>query len=166
MKISVVIRSYNEDEHIERLLLGLEAQRVKAHEIILVDSGSTDRTVEIARRYVDEIVPIDKAEFTFGRALNRGIEAASGDICVFPSAHVYPLYDTWLEKLAAPFRDARVVLAYGRQSGNHLNKFSNTAFSHAGSGRIRCSRSRVISAITPIARSAARCGKRCLMTKR
>lgn len=124
MKISVVIRSYNEDEHIERLLLGIRAQRLRAHEIILVDSGSTDRTVEIARRYVDKVVPIDKAEFTFGRALNRGIEAATGDICVFPSAHVYPLYDTWLDKLAAPFANPRVVLAYGRQSGNHFNKFS------------------------------------------
>lgn len=124
MKISVVIRSYNEDEHIERLLLGIRAQRVQPHEVILVDSGSTDRTVEIARRYVDKIVPIDKAEFTFGRALNRGVAAASGDICVFPSAHVYPLYDTWLEKLAAPFADPRTVLSYGRQSGNHLNKFS------------------------------------------
>ncbi|MEZ5996629.1 MAG: glycosyltransferase family 2 protein [Hyphomonadaceae bacterium] len=124
MKISIVIRSHNEDEHIERLLLGIRAQRLKPHEVILVDSGSTDRTVEIARRYVDRVVPIDKAEFTFGRALNRGIEAASGDICVFPSAHVYPLYDTWLEDLVAPFADERVVLSYGRQSGNHLNKFS------------------------------------------
>lgn len=124
MKISVVIRSYNEDAHIEQLLLGLRAQREQPHEIILVDSGSTDRTVEIAKRYVDKVVSIDKSEFTFGRALNRGIEAATGDICVFPSAHVYPLYDTWLAKLAAPFANERVVLVYGRQSGNQLNKFS------------------------------------------
>lgn len=124
MKISVIIRSYNEDEHIERLLLGIRAQRFQPHEVILVDSGSTDRTVEIARGYVDKVVSIDSAEFTFGRALNRGIAAATGDICVFPSAHVYPLYETWLEKLVAPFANERVVLAYGRQSGNHLNKFS------------------------------------------
>jgi rhamnosyltransferase len=124
MKISIVIRSYNEDEHIERLLLGIRAQRRQPHEVILVDSGSTDRTVEIARRYVDKVVSIDKAEFTFGRALNRGIAASTGDICVFPSAHVYPLYDTWLERLIAPFQNERVVLSYGRQSGNHLNKFS------------------------------------------
>ena len=124
MKVSVVIRSYNEDEHIERLLLGIRAQRLRPHEVILVDSGSTDRTVEIARAYVDKVVAIDKAEFTFGRALNRGIAAASGEICVFPSAHVYPLYDTWLEQLVAPFQNERVVLSYGRQSGNHLNKFS------------------------------------------
>lgn len=124
MKVSVVIRSYNEGEHIERLLIGLRAQGHGPHEIILVDSGSTDRTVEIAKRYVDKIVSVDKREFTFGRALNRGIAAATGDICLFPSAHVYPVYDTWLEKIAAPFEDDRVVLAYGRQRGGECNKFS------------------------------------------
>lgn len=124
MKISVIIRSLNEDEHIERLLLGIRAQRKRPVEVIVVDSGSTDRTLEIARSYADQIVTIEKSEFTFGRALNRGIAAATGDICVFASAHVYPLYDTWLEKLTAPFADERVVLSYGRQSGNHLNKFS------------------------------------------
>lgn len=124
MKVSVIIRSYNEGEHIERLLLGLRAQRQCPHEIIVVDSGSTDRTVEIAKRYADKVVPIDKREFTFGRALNRGIAVATGDICLFPSAHVYPIFDTWVEKMAAPFADERVVLAYGRQSGGERNKFS------------------------------------------
>lgn len=124
MKISVVIRARNEDQHIEKLLLGLAAQTVKADEIVLVDSGSTDDTVKIARRYGCKIVEIDRHEFTFGRALNRGCEAATGDICVFPSAHVFPVYDTWLATLVAPFRDPRVVLSYGRQRGDHVNKFS------------------------------------------
>lgn len=124
LKISVVIRAYNEDEHIEKLLLGIAAQTVKPHEIILVDSGSTDQTVAIALRHGVKVVAIDKAEFTFGRALNRGCEAATGDICVFPSAHVYPVYANWLDKLVEPFRDRRVVLSYGRQRGNGVNKFS------------------------------------------
>jgi GT2 family glycosyltransferase len=124
MKVSVVIRSYNEAGRIERLLLGLTAQQFKPHEIILVDSGSTDGTVAIAQRYVDKIIHIDKAEFSFGRALNLGIAAATGDVCVFASAHVYPLYDTWLKDLTAPLRHERVVLSYGRQSGDRLTKFS------------------------------------------
>jgi glycosyltransferase involved in cell wall biosynthesis len=124
MKVSVIIRSYNEADHIERLMLGLRAQALQPHEVILVDSGSTDATVEIARRYGAKVVSIDKAEFTFGRALNRGIATAEGDVCVFPSAHIYPVYDTWIQKLAAPFMDERVVLAYGRQVGGERNKFS------------------------------------------
>lgn len=124
MKLSVIIRAYNEEEHIERLLLGISAQRLQPHEIILVDSGSTDRTREVARRFTDKIIHIDKMDFTFGRALNNGIAAASGDICVIPSAHVYPLYATWLEGLVAPFKDSRVVLSYGRQTGDARTKFS------------------------------------------
>lgn len=124
MKISVIIRAYNEDEHIEKLLLGIAAQTVVAHEVILVDSGSNDSTVEIARRYGCKIVHIDKHEFTFGRALNRGCAAANGDICVFPSGHVFPTYDNWLEKLISPFKEERVALSYGRQRGSHINKFS------------------------------------------
>jgi glycosyltransferase involved in cell wall biosynthesis len=124
MRVSIVVRAYNEEEHFEKLLLGIRAQRRKADEVILVDSGSTDSTVEIGRRYGCRVVPIDKHEFTFGRALNRGCEAAIGDVCVFVSAHVYPLFDDWLEKLVAPFEDERVVLTYGRQRGGDVNKFS------------------------------------------
>lgn len=124
MKVSIVIRAYNEDEHLEKLLLGISVQSLKPHEIILVDSGSTDQTVNIARRYGLKIVPIEKSQFTFGRALNYGCEAATGDICVFASAHVYPVFDTWLETLVAPFADERVAVSYGRQIGNELNKFS------------------------------------------
>lgn len=124
MRVSIVVRAYNEEEHFEKLLLGIHAQRRKADEIVLVDSGSTDSTVEIGRRYGCRVVTIDKHEFTFGRALNCGCEAAIGDVCVFVSAHVYPLYDDWLEKLVAPFEDDRVALTYGRQRGGDVNKFS------------------------------------------
>lgn len=124
MKVSVVIRSYNEAAHIGKLLLGIAAQRMAAHEVIVVDSGSTDGTVDIARRHGARVIAIDKREFTFGRALNVGCATATGDILVFASAHVYPTFDTWLERLVAPFGDERVVLSYGRQRGNHINKFS------------------------------------------
>ena len=124
MKTSIVIRSYNEDEHIERLLLGISSQSVRPHEVILVDSGSTDGTIEIARRYGTKIVSIAKEEFTFGRALNLGCATASGDILVFASAHVYPTFDTWLSLLTKPFSNNKVVLSYGRQRGALRNKFS------------------------------------------
>ena len=124
MKTSIVIRAHNEGDHIERLMIGIGAQTAPPHEVILVDSGSTDETVAIARAYGARVVELEKAEFTFGRALNRGCAAASGDACVFASGHVYPVSTTWLEKLVEPFRDERVALSYGRQMGNETNKFS------------------------------------------
>lgn len=123
-KFSIVIRAYNEDAHIEKLLLGIRAQRLKPHEIILVDSGSTDDTVAIAERFGVKIVHISKHDFTFGRALNYGCRASSGDVLVFVSAHVFPTHDVWLEKLVAPFDNPKVVLTYGKQRGDTVNKFS------------------------------------------
>ncbi len=55
--VSVVIRSYNEAAHIGKLLEGLERQTTQ-HEVIVVDSGSTDGTVGIARRYGAHVVQI------------------------------------------------------------------------------------------------------------
>lgn len=122
--VSVVIRSYNEEKHIGKLLTGIRSQTLDDVEVILVDSGSTDRTVAIAERGGARIVHITKEEFSFGRALNRGCEAATGDILVFASAHVYPLRKDWLEHLVAPFADPQVALSYGRQVGNELTQFS------------------------------------------
>lgn len=123
-RISIIIRSYNEGPHIQKLLTGIASQSVKDVEVILVDSGSTDRTVPIAESNGVRIVHIAKEEFSFGRALNRGCTVATGDVLVFASAHVYPLRTDWLEKLVRPFDDADITLAYGRQVGNSVTKFS------------------------------------------
>ncbi len=112
---SIIIRAYNEEAHIGRLLEGIMQQTLQDVEIILVDSGSTDATVGIARRYPVTVVTIRPQDFTFGYSLNQGIAAASAELIVMASAHVYPVYPDWLERLLAPFRDAAIALAYGRQ---------------------------------------------------
>ncbi len=122
--ISVVIRSLNEEKHVARLLKGIKKQTVQPDEIILVDSGSKDRTVEIARSFGMKIVTIAPERFSFGRALNLGIQHAAGDIIIIPSAHVYPVYDTWIEELVAPFENPAIVLTYGRQIGDENTKYS------------------------------------------
>jgi rhamnosyltransferase len=123
-KCSIIIRAYNEAEHIGRLLHGLKQQEYSDFEIILVDSGSTDDTIFIAEAYGVKVVHINKDEFSFGRALNVGCRHATGEILVFVSAHVYPLYRSWLARLVMPFSDPRVTLTYGKQRGNEVNKFS------------------------------------------
>ena len=105
MNVSIVIRCYNEERHIGRLLSGIMQQTLSDVEIVVVDSGSTDATLTIAARYPVRVVSMTPEEFSFGRSLNRGIEAASGDHIVICSAHVYPTYRDWLERLLAPFAD-------------------------------------------------------------
>jgi glycosyltransferase involved in cell wall biosynthesis len=137
-RCSIVIRAYNEEQHIGRLLTGVSQQHFHHHggdgpsspdlEVVLVDSGSTDATAAIASsfasRFPVKVVQIQPAEFTFGRSLNRGIQAASADLIVIASAHVYPVYPDWLERLLEPFVDPRIALVYGRQLGGDSSKFS------------------------------------------
>lgn len=122
---SLVIRSFNEQKHIRKLLEGIKRQTVGSRvEVILVDSGSNDDTVAIAREYDVNIVTIRPEEFSFGKALNMGCKEASGNILLFASAHVYPLYTDWIEKMISPFKDDRVAVTYGRQVGCELSKYS------------------------------------------
>jgi glycosyltransferase involved in cell wall biosynthesis len=121
---SIVIRAYNEEKHIGRLLQGIARQTLPDVETILVDSGSTDRTAEIAEEYGARVVRITPEEFTFGRSLNLGIEAARGELVVIVSAHCYPVYPDWLEQLLAPLVDEQVAVSYGKQRGGDTNRYS------------------------------------------
>ena len=121
---SLVIRAFNEEQHIGRLLEGVRRQSVRDVETILVDSGSTDATVAIAAQYGIRVVHIPPAEFTFGCSLNLGLSAATCDLVAIASAHVYPVYPDWLECLLEPFADPAVALTYGKQRGDENSKFS------------------------------------------
>lgn len=122
--VTVVIRSFNEERHIGRLLTGLMRQTQQPSQIVLVDSGSTDATVDIATRFPVEVLTIEPERFSFGRSLNIGCAAARGSVVVIASAHVFPIYDSWLAELTRPFADPEVALAYGRQQGDALTKYS------------------------------------------
>ncbi len=125
MRVSIVIRCLNEEKHIGRLLAGIMVQTWDDIEIIVVDSGSTDRTLDIARQFPVRIVHIRPEDFSFGYALNKGCEVATGDILLFASAHVYPVYQDWVERMVRPFLDDPYIgLVYGKQRGDHRNKYS------------------------------------------
>lgn len=129
MKCSIVIRAYNEGKYIGRLLEGIHQQTIKDVEIILVDSGSTDNTRQIAESYSVKIVHIPPHDFTFGRSLNLGIKHATNELIVIVSAHVFPVYPDWLERMLEPFANPNVVLTYGKQRGTPPKNRINTSHS-------------------------------------
>jgi rhamnosyltransferase len=124
LRCSIVVRAYNEERHIGRLLEGILRQTIQEVEVLIVDSGSTDATLGIASRYPVRIVTIAPHEFTFGRSLNLGCSQTTADLIVVASAHVYPVYPDWLERLLAPFDDPQVGLTYGRQRGVAGSRYS------------------------------------------
>jgi len=67
-KVSIIIRTKNEDNWLEACLKSIRLQSYKNYEIIIVDNGSKDRTLEIAKKYETKIVKIKK--FIPGKAIN------------------------------------------------------------------------------------------------
>lgn len=126
MDASIVIRTYNEARWLGDTLSAVaEQQGGLRFETLVVDSGSTDGTLEIAHRHGCRIEHIAKEEFTFGRSLNRGCEAAAGRVLVFLSGHCIPVGNDWLSRLVAPLLEERCVYVYGRQHGREgVTKFS------------------------------------------
>lgn len=125
MKASIIIRTLNEERYLGELITAIERQVYDDEiEIVVVDSGSTDSTLEIARKHQSKIVKISKEQFTFGRSLNLGCQNANGEALIIISGHCVPTGAYWLEKLVAPLKEKVAHYTYGRQIGGPTSKFS------------------------------------------
>ncbi len=124
--VSIIIRAYNEEKSIGKLLSLIKKQKTDfEYEIILVDSGSTDNTLRIAESFNIKILKINPNDFSFGYSLNKGIERAEGDFCVFISAHCFPTNERWLSEIIKPFKNnEKIGLVYGKQRGGGNSKYS------------------------------------------
>jgi rhamnosyltransferase len=126
MLISIVIRTLNEAEHLGNLLSMIDKQTWPENQVetVIVDSGSSDGTLEIARNHGARITTITKSEFSFGKSLNLGCEFSGGDIIVMISGHCVPVSDDWLFQLCKPLIEGKVSYTYGRQIGDDTSNFS------------------------------------------
>jgi rhamnosyltransferase len=109
---TVIVRAKNAAGTLERTLRSLRSQTVRA-ELLVVDSGSTDGTLELALRHADRVVQIPPEEFTFGRALNVGAREAKGDAHFALSSHCHPERDDWIERSLAHYERADVAATCG-----------------------------------------------------
>ena len=115
--LSVVIPTKNGAETLPALLDSLERQKLDlTAEIIVVDSGSTDGTLDIARGRVDRLIGVPPDEFDHGLTRNLGIESSRGDLIVLIVQDAVPASDTLLQALAAPLlSDPQVAGSFARQ---------------------------------------------------
>lgn len=113
--VAIVIRTKDEERFIGETLEAVSSQSLTADEIIIVDSGSRDKTLQIASQFRAEIIRIPASQFTYGGALNTGFNRSKSSILVSLSADAKPAGSDWLSELIKHLKDPRVAGVYGRQ---------------------------------------------------
>jgi len=114
--ISVIIPTLNAENEIGGLIEKLNSQTCKPDQILVVDSQSTDATVEICNRYNNvTILPILRKDFDHGRTRDMAIRSCESEIVVLMTQDAVPLGNDFIEKLTAPLDDPEVAAATGRQ---------------------------------------------------
>lgn len=120
--IEVIILCKDEAHSLRETLEAVLAQEVEGRfSVTLIDSGSTDGSVDIARSLGVRLIQIPPEEFHHARTSNLGAEKTQAPILVYINAHVMPIHTSWLAKLTAPLRsDSDVLMAgvYGQQLPN------------------------------------------------
>lgn len=117
MKASIIIRTKNEEKRIGGVLKLLSIQTEKDFEVIIVDSGSNDKTLDKARKFIKQldlkIHNIPPKDFTYPYACNFGAKKSSGDYLVFLSGHSLPINKYWLENGLKNFTNKNIAGVYG-----------------------------------------------------
>lgn len=113
-KVSIIIRTKNEERWIGACLSAVFSQDFKDFEVIIVDNESQDKTVEKAKQFNVKIINYS-GEFRPGRAINQGIRSSSGEYIVCLSGHCIPVNNQWLINLVNEIESPEVAGVYGRQ---------------------------------------------------
>lgn len=106
--ISVIIPSYNSEPFIERCLLSLSSQTIprQNYEIIVVDDGSQDDSVKIARKYADKV--ISSTHHSAGKARNTGAKCAGADQIAFIDSDC-EVESNWIERYVEELKENGAV---------------------------------------------------------
>jgi glycosyltransferase involved in cell wall biosynthesis len=116
--VSVVIRARNAAADLDELLLILREQELGTCgplELVVVDNESTDSTAAVARRHGAKVVSLSSSRFSWGRAINMGVESATGSAIILLSADVRPAARDVLRLLVNRLTEPATAAVYGRQ---------------------------------------------------
>lgn len=114
--VSIVMRSFNEGWALRETLPALRSQAYLNWELIVIDSGSTDGSCELIRRFRPaHFIQIRPEEYNPSRVLNRGMVLARADYVIFLNADATPQGSTWLRPLVEALLDPAAAAVFGRQ---------------------------------------------------
>lgn len=115
-RLSIVLRSFNEGWALRETLPALAAQNRRDWELIVIDSGSTDGSVDLIRAAQPaHLVQIPAGAYVPGRVLNQGFRLARAPLGIFLNADATPQCPDWLDRLARPLDAPRVAASFSRQ---------------------------------------------------
>ena len=113
--VTVITRTKNSAWVLGQTLSALFSQDFEDFQLHIVDSGSEDNTLEIARRFPCKITEIEAQQYFPGKVLNSAIEQCQSPLIVFLNSDTVLMHQRALGKLVAAFEDNDVQAAYGRQ---------------------------------------------------
>jgi len=113
--VVVIMRTQNSADVVDHPLAALFSQNFPDFELLVVDSGSRDSTLEIVSRYPHRLIQIKPEDYFPGKVLNGAIEATDSELVVFLNSDCVPLVPTALGDLVAAFDDEAVQGAVSRQ---------------------------------------------------
>ncbi|WXG41700.1 MAG: glycosyltransferase family 2 protein [Candidatus Freyarchaeum deiterrae] len=129
--VSLIILTKNAGDAFAALLNKVFKQKFSGEfEVLIIDSGSSDNTLTIAKNYPVRIYTIKPEEFQFSRTRNLGGNLAKNNILVYISQDAIPIDGQWLEKLVTPLKDSKIAAVYGRQTAHKNANLMEKFFYH------------------------------------
>lgn len=114
-KVTVIVRTFNVEWVIDQTLSALMKQKDVDIELMIVDSGSTDATLDIVALYPHKFIEIEPGTYFPGKVLNKAVSEAKTELVVFVNSDVVLLDSYAVARLIEPLKEVDVAASYGRQ---------------------------------------------------
>jgi len=115
-RVSILMRSFNEAWALKETLPAIKAQEYRNWELIVIDSGSTDGSVDLIRSAEPaHFVQIRPQDYVPGKVMNCGVSLAKSEYVIFINADATPQGTNWLRPLVNALFDTQTAAAFGRQ---------------------------------------------------
>lgn len=144
MKISIIIPTYNRSEHLEQIILSVLEQSYSNKELIIIDGGSTDDTLDVIKKYSDRIYYWEsKTDYGQFHAVNKGILRSTGDIIGFIGSDDIYKENAFAKVVKTFYQNQNCSLVYGEaelidDNGDYIGKYNAKQTNLKELSSVRC----------------------------